>query len=68
MSQVLEKQPSQESTEAVSSHSPAELLTPKLQDEWALEGKHLLIVAAFVLWPVRRGRGSCDTGPGCGSR
>lgn len=46
MSQVLDKQTPTTST---SVPSTAEVLTPKLQEKWALQGKHLLILGSFCL-------------------
>lgn len=49
MSQVLDQQTPTTSAETASVPSPAEVLTPKLQKKWALQGKHLLIVGSFCL-------------------
>jgi hypothetical protein len=49
MSQVLEQHSPANSDESPPGLSPDDVLTPKLQDAWALQGKHLLIIAAFCL-------------------
>lgn len=48
MSQILEQR-TPEISEQVPGPTPVDVLTPKLQDNWALQGKHLLILASFCL-------------------